>query len=248
MPIERGTALRGVLLVVLVLSALCGCEEAANDAEDLEDVPTVSLVVDSIDARKVIFGRPLDADTDAKLQSKQWVTETFDGGRFIQFYGTNLRGYEAVIALEIEIECHIQTDIPVEQDTFFLVEAQKDGERLGGDLFVITQGNHQSNTIERLFYVDCLSWLEIIDRLTNTIYHQIESSYNELVDMRVLALPPPDGRQQLLPLEVSYDDKYGDEIEKELLTGYVFNDYRVGASDAIVVDKEFLQEACSSDE
>lgn len=120
----------------------------------------------------------------------------------------------------VEMDCHIQSDRPVEHDTYVLVNA-KDGD-------VKNWGR------ERLKFIAILAGETQSKRLSLSISEW--DVHSKVVPKVVVTLPPAHERATLLPRKISYTDAMGQNVEKDLLVEYPFNPYNVGNPTEIRVE------------
>ena len=125
----------------------------------------------------------------------------------------------------VEIECHVQSDRPVERDTYVLVNAK--------------EGNFEEAGKVGIF--DCTTYGEGCERLLIAILAGETQSqrlslrarewdvYSNAVPKIVVTLPPAHERAAFLPRQISYTGARGQTIEKDLLVEYPFNPYNVGS-------------------
>lgn len=212
-----------------VLSVICavviaGCSEPVDstykESSETRNVPTLHLVVDS--------SRYEESSLFDMFQSYYGIYRSIE--RFYDVFGLATVGKENDdVARMVFLSCHVQSDSPVERDTFVLVDVERrrhlDGRMDTTELVkwsefaVILSGESQS---ERLTYASGIA------RSTNP------------VPMIVVTLPPAHERGKELPQRISYMDASGGEVKKELLVEYPFNPYNVGSPPQISV--EWLKE------
>ena len=133
---------------------------------------------------------------------------------------------------DVEIECHVQSDRPVEQDTYVLVNAKN--------------GNFEEPGKVGIF--DCTTYGEGCGRLLVAILAGETQSQRLSLTVRewdlrssavpkvVITLSPAHERASLLPRQISYTGARGQKIEKDLLVEYPFNPYDVGYPTEIRVE------------
>ena len=119
---------------------------------------------------------------------------------------------------EVAMEYHVQSNRPLQQDTFVLVREVKimDDERVRDLLVVILAGETQSKKLS----VD----------VGNAYYTSAKIIWvkPEVFPSVKVILPEPQERASLLPTWVSYTNAAGRRVENELLVEYPFNPYNVG--------------------
>ena len=120
----------------------------------------------------------------------------------------------------VEMDCHIQSDRPVEHDTYVLVNAK--------------DGNVKDWGHERLKFVAILAGETQSKRLSLSVSEWDVRS--NAVPKVVVTLPPAHERATLLPRKISYTDAMGQNVEKDLLVEYPFNPYNVGSPMEIRVE------------
>ena len=127
-------------------------------------------------------------------------------------------------ARSVRIDCHVQSDRPVEHDTVVLVNA-RDGyiEKVSEveDFDCTNLGR-----CERLQFVTILAGETQSKKLSLSAREWVDS---EVVPKIWITLPPPHERASLLPRTISYIDATGQKVDKELLVEYPFNPYNVGS-------------------
>ena len=192
---------------------MSGCGEAVDstysESSETQNVPTLHLVVDSLKYQ--------ESSLFETFQSYYEVYRSIE--RFHDVFGmATVRKEDDDVARMVFLSCHVQSDRPVEYDTFVLVDVERrrhiDG-RIDttelvkwAEFVVILAGETQS---ERMTYVSG------IGRATNP------------VPMVVVTLPPAHERAKELPTRISYMDTAGREVKKELLVEYPFNPYNIGS-------------------
>ena len=132
----------------------------------------------------------------------------------------------------VEMDCHVQSDRPVEHDTFVLIDA-KDGyvEKVGEvEDFDCTNWGR----CDRLKFVTILAGETQSKRLSLSVRERDLQS--RAVPKVVVTLPPARERATLLPRKISYTDATGQKVEKDLLAEYPFNPYSVGYPTEIRVE------------
>ena len=124
----------------------------------------------------------------------------------------------------VKIDCHVQSDRPMEYDTFVLIDAEDGSFEEAGKVGIF----------------DCTTYGEGCERLLVAILAGDTQSQRLFLTARerdlrssavpkvVVTLPPAHERAGLLPRQISYTGIRGQKIEKELLVEYPFNPYNVG--------------------
>ena len=191
---------------------MSGCGESVDSAykesSETRNVPTLHLVVDRLKYQ--------ESSLFETFQSYYGVYRSIE--RFYDVFGmATVRKENDDVARMVFLSCHIQSNSPVERDTFVLVDVERrrhiDGRIDTTELVkwsefaVILSGETQS---ERLDYVSGIA------HATNP------------VPMVVVTLPPAHERAKELPTRIHYTDTVGREVKKELLVEYPFNPYNIG--------------------
>ena len=131
----------------------------------------------------------------------------------------------------VEMDCHVQSNRPIERDTYVLVNVKEGSIRKVGEVEDIDCTNW--GRCERVKFVAILAGETQSKRLSLSIR---EWDRHSKVEPRVvLALPPAHERATLLPRKISYIGAMGQKVEKELLVEYPFNPYNVGSPTEIRV-------------
>lgn len=206
------------ILLIICGVVISGCSEAVDStySESSETrTPTLHLVVDS-----------LQYSESSLFQAFQTYREIY--GSIERFYDifhlAEVRKENDDVARIIFLSCHVQSDFPVEYDTFVLVEVERLKHKNGrmdttelvkwSEFAVILAGETQS---EKLTYASGIA------RATNP------------VPMVLVTLPPAHERAKELPTRIRYTDTAGRDVKKELLVEYPFNPYNVGGPTEIRV-------------
>ena len=132
----------------------------------------------------------------------------------------------------VEMDCHVQSDRPVERDTYVLVNVKEGSIRKVGEVEDIDCTNW--GRCEPLKFVAILAGETQSKRLSLSIREW--DRHSRVVPRVVLALPPAHERATLLPRKISYTGATGRTVEKELLVEYPFNPYNVGSPTEIRVE------------
>ena len=124
----------------------------------------------------------------------------------------------------VSLECHVQSNRPVEHDTYVLIyvkegEVRKEGEV--EDTLCTKWGR-----CERLRFITILAGETQSKKLS--LLERSSRSGIPAVPKIVITLPPAHERATLLPRKISYIGASGQKVEKDLLVEYPFNPYNVG--------------------
>ena len=132
----------------------------------------------------------------------------------------------------VKIECHVQSDRPVEHDTYVLIHVKEGKVRKVGEVedFDCTRWGR----CDRLKFVTILAGETQSKKLLLTVREHDLHSRN--VPKVVIELPPEHTRATLLPRTIIYTSARGQSVEKELLVEYPFNPYKIGSTSEVRVE------------